>query len=189
MIKSVCAAACCAAVVLAAAPARAADEADPAIQAKVGVCGSCHGQDGVPTAPSIPIIWGQKENYLVKEIHDYRAGDRSNPVMTPFAKTIAQEDSRKIAAYFAAKSWPAASKTAAAGEPPQGIAMCKACHGQNFEGGAPAPRLAGLSYDYLLSAMNGFADGSRTNNLDMPGFMKALTEEQRESMAKYLAGL
>ena len=52
--------------------------------------------------------------------------------------------------------------------------MCKACHGQNFEGGAPAPRLAGLDYTYLIGGMNGFANGTRTNNLDMPGFMRAL---------------
>ena len=73
-------------------------------------------------------------------------------------------------------------------EPPK-IAMCKACHQPNFEGGAPAPRLAGLSYDYLVSAMKGFADGERTNNGDMPKFMKALSDSERAEMAKYLAGL
>jgi cytochrome c553 len=67
--------------------------------------------------------------------------------------------------------------------------MCKACHGQNFEGGAPAPRLAGLSYDYLAAAMRNFADGHRTNNLDMPGFMRALSDSDRDAIAHYLAGL
>ena len=47
---------------------------------------------------------------------------------------------------------------------------CRACHGENYEGGAPAPRLAGQSYDYLLASMNSFANDERTNNLDMPGF-------------------
>jgi mono/diheme cytochrome c family protein len=37
--------------------------------------------------------------------------------------------------------------------------------------------------------MNSFADGHRTNNLDMPGFMKALTESERDAMGHYLAGL
>ena len=37
--------------------------------------------------------------------------------------------------------------------------------------------------------MNAFANGTRTNNLDMPGFMKALTQSEREAIAKYLAGL
>jgi mono/diheme cytochrome c family protein len=37
--------------------------------------------------------------------------------------------------------------------------------------------------------MNSFANGERTNNHDMPGFMKALTESQRDAIAHYLAGL
>jgi mono/diheme cytochrome c family protein len=37
--------------------------------------------------------------------------------------------------------------------------------------------------------MNSFADGTPTANLDMPGFMKALTDGQRDAIAHYLAGL
>jgi len=46
-----------------------------------------------------------------------------------------------------------------------------------------------LSYEYLLASMNSFASGERTNNLDMPGFMKTLSVSQREAIARYLAGL
>jgi hypothetical protein len=34
-------------------------------------------------------------------------GERDSPIMSPIAKGIAEEDLRKIAAYFAAKTWPA----------------------------------------------------------------------------------
>lgn len=170
-------------------PADAADD----IAAKVQSCNACHGQNGTPIAPNIPVIWGQQENYLVKQIHDYRADDRHNAIMGPLAKAISLDDSRPVAAYFAAKPWPAAKAAPASAAPPveiaQKIAMCKACHQPNFEGGAPAPRLAGLSYEYLVVAMKKFADGERTNNLDMPGFMKGLSEAERDAMAKYLAGL
>lgn len=167
-------------------PAYGADD----IASRVQVCASCHGQDGKPGTTATPIIWGQQANYLYKELHDYHSGARANPIMAPLAKSFSLEDLRAVADYFAAKSWPTAPvKAAAATTPPQGVAMCKACHGQNFEGGAPAPRLAGLSYKYLVSAMNGFADGTRTNNLDMPGFMKTLTKSQREAIARYLAAL
>jgi cytochrome c553 len=37
--------------------------------------------------------------------------------------------------------------------------------------------------------MNNFADGKRTNNLDMPGFMKALSESDREAIAHYLSAM
>jgi len=168
-------------------PAHAADDD---IETKALLCSACHGQNGVPTtAATIPIIWGQQGNYLYKELHDYKSGDRANPLMGPIVQGFSLPDLRKMAEYFATKTWPAPQTGNTAATPPEGIQMCRACHQQNFEGGAPAPRLAGLSYEYLLAAMNAFADGKRTNNLDMPGFMKALTENQREAMAHYLAGL
>jgi len=171
---------------VAAVPADAADD----IEAKVQSCAVCHGQNGVPIDPkTIPIIWGQQQSYLVKQLRDYRNGERDNPIMSPIAKALAQEDLRKIAAYFAAKSWPARQAAAAAASPPNGIAQCQPCHQPNFEGGPPAPRLAGLSYEYLVSTMRAFATDERTNNGDMPKFMQALTDSERDAMARYLAGL
>jgi cytochrome c553 len=171
---------------VAAVPADAADD----IEAKVQSCAVCHGQNGVPIDPkTIPIIWGQQQSYLVKQLRDYRNGERDNPIMSPIAKSLAQEDLRKIAAYFAAKSWPAQQASAAAAPPPNGIAQCQPCHQPNFEGGPPAPRLAGLSYEYLVAAMRDFAADERTNNGDMPKFMQALTDSERDAMARYLAGL
>ena len=172
-----------------AATAHAADD----IAAKAQGCSLCHGENGVPTDPKIiPIIWGQQSNYLFKELHDYRSGDCNNAVMSLIAQGMALPELRQLADYFAAKTWPA-NPAGTATAPPEPIAgkieMCKACHEQNFAGGAPAPRLAGLSYEYLAGSMRDFADGQRTNNLDMPGFMKALTDGERDAIAHYLAGL
>src|SRR5438067_6375527 len=78
------------------------------IEAKAQACAACHGQNGVPIEPkTIPIIWGQQASYLMKQLRDYRSGERANPIMSPLAKGLAEDDLRKIAAYFAAKSWPA----------------------------------------------------------------------------------
>jgi len=165
-------------------PAAAVDD----IEAKAQACAACHGQNGIPTDPkTIPIIWGQQQGYLVKQLHDYRSGDRDNPIMSPIAKGLAQEDLRKIAAYFSAKSWPAQYAAATSTPPPNGIAQCEPCHQRNFEGGPPAPRLAGLSYEYLVAAMHGFATDERTNNGDMPKFMQSLTDSERDAMARYLS--
>jgi cytochrome c553 len=158
------------------------------IAAKVQLCAACHGENGVPTDPkTIPIIWGQQQSYLVKQLHDFRSGDRDSPIMSPIAKDLAQDDLRKIAAYFATKSWPA--QPAAASAPPNGLAQCQPCHQRNFEGGPPAPRLGGLSYEYLVAAMRSFATDERTNNGDMPKFMQALTDSDRDAMARYLSAL
>jgi cytochrome c553 len=176
-------------VILAAAlavPAMAADE----IEAKVQICGSCHGQTGQPMDPkTMPIIWGQQTNFLVKQLHDYRAGDRSNPIMAAMAKTLTQEELRPAAAYFASKPWPAGNAAAAAAPAPSNMAVCQICHQEKFVGGAPAPRLAGQSYEYLLKQMNSFADGTRTNSMDMVTIMTALSPADREAMARYIAGL
>ncbi len=164
-------------------PAMAADD----IESKVAICGACHGANGVPTSPATPVIWGQQANYLYKELHDYHSGDRYNAIMSPMAKNFSLEDLRNVANYFAAKKWPT-SAAGNVGTPPKSIEMCKACHQPSFEGGAPAPRLAGQNYDYLLTSMRSFANGQRTNNGDMPGFMKALTDSDIEAIAHYLSG-
>lgn len=156
---------------------------------KIALCSACHGQNGEPVNGSTPVIWGQQGDFLYKELHDYHSGERDNPIMSPLAKNFSLQDLRGMADYFAAKPWPARPPTAAAAAEPEGTAMCKACHGQHFEGTAAAPRLAGEGYAYLVGSMNAFADGSRTNNLDMQGFMKPLMEKQREAIAHYLAAL
>ena len=69
------------------------------------------------------------------------------------------------------------------------MAVCKICHQPNFEGGLPAPRLAGLSYEYLLAQMNKFANDERSNNLDMPTIMRNVGASDREAMARYLSRL
>jgi cytochrome c553 len=170
------------------APAGAADD----VAAKAQTCDACHGQNGVPIEPkTIPIIWGQQQSYLMKQLRDYRNGERDNPIMTPIAKGLAEAELRPLAAHFAAKTWPAKTGPAqpAAASPPNGIAQCQPCHQPNFVGGPPAPRLAGLSYEYLVASMRGFGAEQRTNNGDMPKFMHALTDSERDDMARYLSGL
>ena len=173
-----------AAFAVAAVPAHAADEVDASLQ----VCSTCHGQNGQPIDATIPIIWGQQTSYLVKQIHDYKSGDRDNAIMKAFADGIKQPDIRKAATYLAEKAWPAHAPGAAAPQP-NGMAVCRICHQENFQGGLPAPRLAGQSYEYMLTAMNNFADEKRTNSADMMKLMKALTPAEREAMARYLSSL
>ncbi|MFL6798947.1 MAG: c-type cytochrome [Xanthobacteraceae bacterium] len=169
-----------------AAPGHAADD----IEAKAQVCAACHGQDGVPADPkTVPIIWGQEPAYLFKQMRNYRNGERNHPIMSPIAKSIAEEDLRKITSYFAAKTWPVQRAAAPSSAPPKGIAQCQPCHQQNFQGGPPAPRLAGLSYEYLVASMHGFAVDERTNNGDMPKFMQMLSESERDAIARYLSQL
>jgi cytochrome c553 len=172
-------------LVVALPPAQAADE----IEAKAQLCAACHGDKGTPADPkTMPVIWGQQQSYLMKQLRDFRNGERNSAIMSPIAKTLAEADLRGIAAYFAAKPWPQRA-SADLPAPPKTIAQCQACHQPNLQGGMPAPRLAGLSYEYLVAAMRAFATEERTNNLDMPKFMQVLTERERDAIARYLAAL
>src|SRR5436853_558661 len=167
-------------------PVHAADE----IETKAQACTACHGDKGVPTDPkTIPVIWGQERSYLMKQLRDFRNGERKSAVMSPIAAGLAEADLRRIAAYFAAKTWPAKRASAKPPSPPNAIAQCQACHQPGFEGGMPAPRLAGLSREYLVASMQAFAKEERTNNLDMPKFMQALPERERNAIARYLSAL
>jgi cytochrome c553 len=159
------------------------------IEDKLQVCTSCHGDNGKPIDPTIPTIWGQTEYFLVKQLHDYKSGDRENLVMASFAKRLTQADLRPAAAYLSKKIWPAREIPAAAAPAPEGIAVCQICHQQNFAGGLPAPRLAGQSYEYLVEAMRAFADGDRTNNADMVKIMQELSPAKREEIARYISSL
>jgi cytochrome c553 len=159
------------------------------IEDKLQICASCHGQDGKPIDATIPTIWGQTEYFLVKQLHDYKSGDRENLVMASFAKRLTQAELRPAAAYLSGKTWPARQTPAASVPPPDGIAVCQICHQQNFVGGLPAPRLAGQSYEYLVEAMRGFAEGERTNNADMVKIMQELSPATREEIARYISSL
>ena len=177
-----------------AAPANAADAVpSPSGQAEFGakllVCNACHGENGLRKNATIPVIGGQQESYLVKQLHDFQSGDRKFEVMSWMATTLSPTELESAAAYFAKESWPARSAGAASTSPPAMAAVCEVCHQQNFGGGLPAPRLAGQRYDYLVEAMRRFAEGERTNNADMMNIMKAISPAEREAMARYISGL
>ena len=154
-------------------------------------CKACHGANGTPLDPkTMPNIWGQQPYYILTQLVHYRNGMRENPVMASIAKTLQQSDLRPLAAYFAAKPWPAASNAPAPpAETPKGLTMCTPCHQANFQGGISWPRVAGLNYDYMVAAMKAFAAEERTNNMDMVKIMKLFSDSERDAMARYLAAL
>src|SRR5215831_4472764 len=164
-------------------------EAEAILGAKLLVCNTCHGENGIPRNAATPIIWGLQENYLVKQLHDFQSGSRDNEVMTWMATALSQAELAPAAAYFAKKNWPAQSASATSTSPPAVVAVCQACHQQNLAGGLPAPRLAGQRYEYLVEAMRRYAEGERTNNADMARIMEALSPAEREAMARYISGL
>ncbi len=170
------------------APARAADQFD----AMLGTCWSCHGENGLPGDPTAPIIWGQRADYLEKQLRDFAGGDRDSQIMSSMAESIPPDAVAKVAAFLAAKPWPARAAASTSGAP-EAIAACRACHGDTLMGGpspeGAAPRLAGQNAEYLDDQMSAFGRGERANAKAMSTIMKSVGPDERAAIAKYLAGL
>lgn len=83
--------------------AGAVQAADPAAGKKktAEVCASCHAADGNSTAPDFPKLAGQKEDYLLKALKDYKSGARKDPIMAGIVAGLSGEDLANLAAYFA----------------------------------------------------------------------------------------
>ncbi|MBA6338210.1 MULTISPECIES: cytochrome c [unclassified Colwellia] len=88
-----------AATLMMASPVFAGDAA--AGKAKTGMCAACHGAAGISAVPMYPNLAGQKEAYLAKQLKDFKAGKRKDPVMGPMAMGLSDEDIANISAYYA----------------------------------------------------------------------------------------
>ena len=67
-------------------------------------CATCHGELGTkPSAPDQPVLAGQYQDYLVRELSDYKNGRRTNPIMKGFASGLSKADIQDLAAWFASQ--------------------------------------------------------------------------------------
>jgi cytochrome c553 len=165
------------------------------LEDNIAMCGSCHGENGVPQEKTTPVIWGQTEGYLYLQLRDYKRGDRKNDQMSPIAEQLERDDMFAQAKYFSQKKWPSLGQPAA---PPEvaararranGSVGCTGCHQESYLGEGTQPRLAGQSKEYMLQTMLDFRSRQRGNNPGMSDLMKATSEDDIKAMAEYAAGL
>lgn len=172
------------------------------------VCVACHGADGNSAIPANPILAGQGEQYLLKQLRDFKATDgkpaaRKNDIMGGMASTLSDEDMKNVALYFSQqKQKPSAAideKLVAAGQSlwrkgdfDRGIPACAGCHGPTGAGiPAQYPRLAGQYAEYLATQLKNFRTEERSN--DPASMMRMiadrLSDKQIKAVADYMAGL
>jgi cytochrome c553 len=115
--------------------AGSASAGDAAIGAqKAAVCGACHGITGSSVNPEWPNLAGQGEAYVVAQLQSFQQGARSNPLMTPMAVPLKEEDMKDLGAHFAQQTpggleadpsnWKAGEKIYRGGDPGRGIPAC-----------------------------------------------------------------
>lgn len=69
--------------------------------AKLGVCITCHGEQGLSQLPDAPNLAGQPEIYLREQLRAYRSGKRVNETMNVIAKGLTDADIAELAGWYA----------------------------------------------------------------------------------------
>jgi cytochrome c553 len=81
--------------------ASAAQAGDPAAgRAKAQQCQTCHGIDGVGKMPDVPNIGGESADYLIRQLENFRAGERKHEQMSIIAAGLSDEDIADVAAWY-----------------------------------------------------------------------------------------
>ncbi|MHB8622403.1 MAG: c-type cytochrome [Sulfuricaulis sp.] len=184
-------------------PVYAADPNIAAGKAKAVVCAACHGADGNGGAdPTWPKLAGQSADYLVKQLGDFKAGRRQNPIMSGMAAGLSTADMANVSAYFASlKPKPGVAKDAAlalqgekiyrGGNAKTGVSACMSCHGPSGYGIPPRfPRVSGQNTPYIQNQLLAFKAGTRSNDGGiMTSIAFRMSEQEIKAVAEYMAGL
>lgn len=186
---------------LAAEPAAAA-KPDPAKgAAAAAACQGCHLADGNRGAPANPIIAGQHPEYIVKQLAEFKAGKRKNPIMQGMAAPLTPADMKNIAAFYAAvQPKPGAARnkdTIALGEQiyrggivAKQVPACAGCHSPTGAGiPAQYPRLSGQHAEYTESQLVNFRSGARANSAQMTTIAAKMSDAEIKAVSDYIAGL
>ncbi|MCU7906218.1 MAG: cytochrome c4 [Candidatus Thiodiazotropha sp. (ex Epidulcina cf. delphinae)] len=185
--------------------AQAAGDAEQG-KTKSAVCAGCHGADGnSPLNPAWPKLAGQHPQYIEKQIRNFKTGDRSDPMMSPMAMPLSDQDIADLAAYFsrqalqggiaAADQVKAGERIYRAGNAETGVAACMACHGPSGAGNPQAefPAIAGQHAVYVEKALKDFRAGNRAKDTIsgemMQGVVTRLTNDEIIAVAQYIQGL
>ena len=165
------------------------------------VCAACHTNDGSRGSPANPILQGQIPEYLVKQLTEFKAGKRVNPIMSGMAASLSVDDMKNVAAFYASKQAKPGfarnkdlvtlgEKIYRGGIAERNIPACAGCHSPDGVGiPAQYPRLAGQHAEYVEAQLVAFRGGVRKNSAAMEGVAAKLNDREIKAVADYVAGL
>jgi cytochrome c553 len=161
----------------------------------VALCESCHGPGGNSATAGTPSIAAQPQVFIETQLVYFREGLRNAPVMQPIVKGMKDEDITALAKHFAAqKAVAVAAKPQKAladrGAQLAGVMHCGQCHLPDYAGREQMPRLAGQREEYLVHAMTGYRDGTRTGaDTTMSEVLYGVSDKDIAALAHYLSRL
>jgi len=166
-------------------------KADPiqAGRAAAAGCAGCHGEAGVSKTAGMPSLVGMDPKYLVAAMKAYKNGQRKSELMKQMLSAIGDADMNNIALYYGLQK-PARAPTPSQGDPTAGksaASACAGCHGEQGVSTNPAnPSIAGQDAQYLATALQGYKDGTRSDET-MKALASPLDEGAMKNIAAYYA--
>jgi cytochrome c553 len=173
-------------------------------QAKAAPCVACHGVNGNSVNPEWPNLAGQHESYIKRQLAAFKSDARQNPLMTPMAKPLSDEDIADLGAFFASQSLTGNLEADAAkvslgeklyrgGDAQRGVPACAACHGPQGNGNPAAgyAQIRGQHATYTGAQLKAYRSGTRQTdpNQMMRNAAANMTDEQIDAVAAYIQGL
>ena len=164
-------------------------------------CVTCHGDAGNAVQAGTPKLASQHAAYIVKQLANFKSGERDNAIMKGMAQNLSDEDMRNIGAYLSTQTLKPAAATSKdtvelgkkifrGGIKEKNVPACNGCHGP-AGAGIPAQfaRIGGQNEDYLEAQLKGFASDTRKNNAIMQTIASRMTDKEIKAVADYVAGL
>ncbi len=167
----------------------------------IPACVACHGAAGNSTIAQNPKLAAQHEAYIYKQLSNFKTPERNNPVMSPIAKALTDDEMKNIAAYLDAQAQkPGAAKNKdtveigkkifRAGIAEKNVPACAACHSADGAGiPAQFARIGGQHQEYTSAQLTSFRAGTRKNSPQMMAIAKRMSDDEIQAVSDYIAGL
>jgi sulfide dehydrogenase cytochrome subunit len=180
------------------------DAGAAAVDDMAAKCAECHGKDGLSSEPTVPIIAGYSDFYIIDTMGLYKDDARPCPEtefkdgpdkgkktdMCKIAKDLSDDDVEALATYYAGKPFVPAKQDFDADKAALGEEVherhCKKCH----EDGGSSPEddagiLAGQWKPYLEHTFKTFASGEREMPKKMKPKFEKLDQSEIEALINY----
>lgn len=182
--------------------AEAPAPAPGSLEERLQLCAGCHNPDGNSVIAENPKIAGLNVKYIARQLEDFKAGKRENPIMSSIITMVEEKEFKPLAVYFSKQvRSPGTSDKAdlvAKGKQifEEGVIgtaapACGGCHGEDGSGSDKFPRLNGQNPTYVVSQLQNFKSGARSNDPKavMQAVAKRLNEEEMIAVAEYMSTL
>jgi cytochrome c553 len=165
------------------------------INAKIQVCGACHGPDGNSKIVGTPSLAGQPKTFLENQMVMIREGMREIPAMKGQLDGLSDAAIISIAKFYTAnqaisQAGPRNNALFEKGQVISKEALCGTCHLPNYVGRDQMPRIAAQREDYLLYSMRQFRSNQATGrDTIMAASLYGMSDDDLKAIAHYLSQL